>query len=59
MKFINYLESITGVSIYALTSFGIFFTFFIVMALWAWKADKKLINTLSNIPLDNTEEVNR
>lgn len=58
MRFINYLESITGVSIYALTSFGIFFTFFIVMALWAWKADKKLINTLSNIPLDNNQDEN-
>lgn len=56
MRFINYLESITGVSIYALTSFGIFFTFFIIMALWAWKADKKLINTLSNIPLDKKDE---
>lgn len=58
MKFINYLESITGVSVYALTSFGIFFTFFIIMALWAWKADKKLINTLSNIPLDNNQDEN-
>ena len=58
MKFINYLESITGVSVYALIAFGIFFTFFIVMALWAWKADKKLINTLSNIPLDNNQDVN-
>ena len=52
MKFINYLEKITGVDIYALTSFGIFFTFFIVMLLWAWKADKKMINEISQIPLD-------
>lgn len=51
MNFINYLEKITGVDIYAMISFFIFFTFFIVMALWAWKADKKLIDTLSNIPL--------
>jgi hypothetical protein len=58
MKFINYLESITGVSVFALIAFGIFFAFFIVMALWAWKADKKLINTLSNIPLDNNQDVN-
>jgi hypothetical protein len=53
MKFINYLESITGVDIYALTSFMIFFTFFIVMALWAWKADKKMIDKINRIPLDN------
>jgi len=52
MKFINYLEKITGVDVYAMTSFLIFFTFFVVMAIWAWRADKKLIDTLSNIPLD-------
>ncbi|MGN6215179.1 CcoQ/FixQ family Cbb3-type cytochrome c oxidase assembly chaperone [Parafilimonas sp.] len=58
MSFIHYLESITGVSIYALISFGIFFSFFIVMSLWAWKADKQLIKTLSNIPLDDSQDIN-
>jgi hypothetical protein len=53
MKFINYLESITGVDVYALSSFMIFFTFFVVMALWAWKADKKLIDKINRLPLDN------
>jgi hypothetical protein len=52
MKFINYLEKITGVDIYALTSFSIFFIFFIIMILWAWKADKNMINEISRIPLD-------
>lgn len=53
MKFINYLEKISGVDIYALTSFAIFFTFFVIMVLWAWKADKKMINEISQIPLEN------
>ncbi len=53
MKFINYLEKITGVDIYAISSFTIFFTFFILMALWAWKADKKLIDEINNLPLKN------
>jgi hypothetical protein len=53
MKFINYLEKITGVDIYAISSFSIFFTFFIVMSFWAWKADKKLIDELNNLPLKN------
>ena len=53
MKFINYLEKITGVDVYALSSFTIFFTIFIVMALWAWKADKKMIEEISRIPLEN------
>ncbi len=53
MKFVNYLEKISGVDIYALTSFSIFFLFFIAMATWAWKADKHMIEEISRIPLDN------
>ena len=53
MKFINYLEKITGVDIYALSSFSIFFTFFILMLLWAWKADKGMIDEISRLPLEN------
>jgi hypothetical protein len=53
MKFINYLESITGVDVYAMSSFIIFFTFFVIMTLWALKADKKLIDKINRIPLDN------
>jgi hypothetical protein len=56
MKFINYLEKITGVDVYAMTSFFIFFTFFVIMTVWALRADKGLIKKLSNIPLD--EEAN-
>jgi len=52
MKFINYLERITGVDVYAMTSFLIFFSFFLVMSVWAWRADKKLIEVLRKIPLD-------
>jgi cytochrome c oxidase cbb3-type subunit 4 len=52
MKFIHYLEKITGVSIYPLTSFVIFGLFFLVMLIWVIRADKKTINTISRIPLD-------
>lgn len=52
MKFINYLKSISGVSIYPMISLGIFLIFFIGVAIWAIKADKKLINVLKNIPLE-------
>jgi hypothetical protein len=53
MKFINYLEKITGVDMYALSSFSIFFVFFMLMLLWVWKADKKMIDEISRIPLEN------
>jgi hypothetical protein len=52
MKFINYLEKITGVSIYPLISFVIFGLFFLVMLIWVVKADKKTIYDISRIPLD-------
>ncbi|PSL35468.1 CcoQ/FixQ family Cbb3-type cytochrome c oxidase assembly chaperone [Chitinophaga ginsengisoli] len=53
MKFINYLQSITGVSIYPLASLCIFTIFFIGAAFWALKADKSMIDHIRNIPLDD------
>jgi hypothetical protein len=52
MKFIHYLEKITGVSIYPLTSFVIFGVFFLLMLTWVLKTDKKTIRKISRIPLD-------
>ncbi len=55
MKFINYLEKISGVDIYALSSFTIFFLFFLVVLTWTIKADKNKIKEISRIPLDNQD----
>lgn len=52
MKFINYLEKISGVSIYGLSSFLIFGTFFLLVLFWSFKADKNLIEEIRQIPLD-------
>ena len=52
MSFIHYLEKIMGVDIYAIIAFLIFFSLFIGMSLWAWKADKVLIDKMTNIPLN-------
>ena len=52
MKFVHYLEKITGVSIYPLLSFIIFGLFFLAMLVWVIKVDKKTINNISRIPLD-------
>ncbi len=56
MKFINYLEKISGVDIYGLSSFLIFALFFLVMLIWVIKADKSTIQEMSRIPLDNEEK---
>ena len=55
MKFINYLESITHVGIYPLTSLFIFFMFFAVMTTWVLKADKKYIGTMKQLPFPDNE----
>jgi len=55
MKFINYLESITGVSVYPLLSLLIFFLFFAAMAIWAVKADKNYILLMKRIPFPENE----
>jgi len=61
MKFINYLETITGISIFPLISLTIFFVFFTVMTIWVLKADKGYIDELKNLPLekdnDNTNSI--
>lgn len=51
MKFIHYLEKISGVSIYALSSFIIFGLFFLAVIVWALKADKNMISEISEIPI--------
>jgi hypothetical protein len=52
MKFINYLEKISGISIYGMSSLLLFGGFFLVMIIWSIKADKKMIEEIRNIPLD-------
>lgn len=52
MKFINYLESITGVSIYPLTSLLLFVAFFLMVTAWVMYADNGFINHMKNIPLE-------
>jgi hypothetical protein len=52
MKFIHYLEKITSISIYGMSSFLIFGTFFILMFIWAIKADKNMIEEIKKIPLE-------
>lgn len=53
MKFINYLEKVSGVDIYGLVSLTIFFLFFLAMLTWVIKTRKKNFRDISRIPLDN------
>ncbi|HQV55744.1 MAG: cbb3-type cytochrome c oxidase subunit 3 [Chitinophagaceae bacterium] len=53
MKFINYIEKVSGVDILGLLSLLVFFLFFIGMLVWVFKTKKKDFNEVSRIPLDN------
>ncbi len=52
MKFINYLESIAGVSVYPFISLMIFFIFFLLLGIKVYLMDKKSIDDISNLPFD-------
>ncbi len=53
MKFINYLEKVSGVDIMGLISLAVSFLFFTGMLIWVLKTKKKEFNDVSRIPLDN------
>lgn len=58
MKFINYLESIAGVSIFPMISLTIFFAFFIGLLIYVAKANKQHIIELKNLPFDDKNDKN-
>ncbi|MEN9369746.1 MAG: hypothetical protein RI952_611 [Bacteroidota bacterium] len=56
MKFINYLTSIAGVSIFPLLSLMIFVTFFAVLIVYLIKSDKASMEKMGNIPLEKNDD---
>lgn len=52
MKFINYLESITGISIYPLISLLIFITVFVAAVIMTFAQSKSSLQEQKNIPLN-------
>lgn len=54
----NYLSAIEGVSVYPLFSLFVFIPFFLVVTVWVFKLDKKFLNYMGEMPLnDSTESV--
>ena len=47
------LRNIDNVAMWPVISFVIFFLFFIILLWWAFTADKKFINYMSNMPMDD------
>lgn len=49
----NVLQSIDNIAIWPVISFVIFFLFFICLLWWVFTTDKKFIETMKSMPLDN------
>ena len=52
----NVLQSITGIDIYPVISFVIFFAFFIGLLLYVVLSDKKHLTAMAELPLQNENE---
>lgn len=50
------MEGISGIEIFPMISFLIFFSFFVLMLIYVIKADRKRMNILSNLPLENNQD---
>jgi len=58
LKFIKHnMETIDGVSIYPILSFLIFFTLFVGAVTYILLKDRKSIEEISLLPLDNDKEI--
>lgn len=53
----HYLESISGVEIYPIISFFIFFIFFLVITWYVIKMDKDYVEEVSNYATDKADEL--
>lgn len=56
MKFINYLQSISGIGIYPLISLLIFFVFFSAVAWYVFRVDNTYIERSKRIPVNEDDQ---
>ena len=49
------LQSVEGIEFYTIVSMIIFILFFIGMIIWLFKVDKKYIQQMSKLPLQNDD----
>ncbi len=57
--FKNYFKGIEGIADYPVISMVAFFIFFIAMMAWWLRADKKQLNEMSELPLDDCTKKNQ
>jgi len=52
----NILQNIDHIAVWPVISFVIFFIFFLCLLLWVITADKKVIEKMKSLPLENAKE---
>ncbi len=52
----KYLSSIDGISVYPIFSLFIFVPYFILVTIWVFKLDKKFLNYMGEMPLNDSIE---
>jgi len=55
--FKHYFEKIDNIEIFPIISLTIFFIFFIGLIFWVMRADKKYINTMKFLPVEEDNNV--
>ena len=54
MKFINYLESISGIGIYPMISLLMFFVFFLILGIRVFRMEKASVDYAGLLPLKDS-----
>ena len=52
----NVLQSITGIAVYPLISFAIFFLFFLSLLIYVLVANRQHLRTMSTLPLQDDDD---
>ncbi|WP_020596267.1 hypothetical protein [Spirosoma panaciterrae] len=55
--FKQFISAIPGADVYMIGSFLTFFAFFLLVGLYLFLADKRHMQQMSNLPLDESSEV--
>jgi cbb3-type cytochrome oxidase subunit 3 len=51
------LQNTENLAIWPVISFVIFFLFFLILVWWAFTADRKYIQEMSSMPLDDNKDI--
>ena len=51
----NVMESIAGIGIYPIISLLMFFLFFTAILIWIFRADRKWLQEMSQLPLEESD----